>query len=165
MVFISITNIMSYNLINLILTTNKLTRPNHVDWKRNLDIVLTPKEQKWITQELAHSTPNEHSTQEEKENNHNWQRADQKTKCTILRSLDIVLQHQHMSMPTTCNILISFHEMFSDKGRLARQDALWILRFQKELSLKVIWFIWSNSLMKWRFLKLKLMGKPRLTWF
>ena len=53
---------MSYNLINLILTTNKLTRPNYVDWKRNLDIVLTSKELKWVTQELAPSPPNEHST-------------------------------------------------------------------------------------------------------
>ena len=52
---------MSYNLINLILTTNKLTRPNYVDWKRNLDIVLTSKELKCVTQELAPSPPNEHS--------------------------------------------------------------------------------------------------------
>ena len=37
--FIFVSNIMSYNLINL--TTNKLSRLNYVDWKRNLDIVLT----------------------------------------------------------------------------------------------------------------------------
>ena len=47
--FIYITNIMSYNLINLILTTNKLIEPNYVDWKRNLEIVLTLEELKWAT--------------------------------------------------------------------------------------------------------------------
>lgn len=34
-----VTIIMSYNLIKLILTNNKLTEPNYVDWKRNLAIV------------------------------------------------------------------------------------------------------------------------------
>ena len=31
---------MSYNLISFILTNNKLTKPNYVEWKRKLDIVL-----------------------------------------------------------------------------------------------------------------------------
>ena len=68
--FIYITNIMSYNLINLILTTNKLIEPNYVDWKRNLEIVLTLEELKWATYEIAPFTPNEHSTQKENENYH-----------------------------------------------------------------------------------------------
>ena len=88
---------MSYNPINLILTINKLTGPNHVDWKRNMDIVLTSEELMWVTQEIAPSTPSEHSTQEERGNYHSWQRTDQKTKYIILRSLDNVLQYQHLS--------------------------------------------------------------------
>ena len=40
---------MSYNPINLILTTNKLSGPNYMDWKRNLDRVLTLEELKWVT--------------------------------------------------------------------------------------------------------------------
>lgn len=32
---------MSFNPIAIILNQNKLTRPNYVDWKRNMDIVLT----------------------------------------------------------------------------------------------------------------------------
>ena len=58
--FIYIKDIMAYNLIDLILTT--MTRPNYVDWKRNLDIILTSDEVKWVTQEIAPSTPNEYST-------------------------------------------------------------------------------------------------------
>ena len=57
---------MSYKLIygfyfyNLILSTNKLTRSNYVDWKINLYIVLTSEELKWATQELTPSPLNEH---------------------------------------------------------------------------------------------------------
>ena len=51
---------MSYNPINLFLPISKLTIPNYVDWKYNLDIILTLKKQKWVTQEFAPSTPNEH---------------------------------------------------------------------------------------------------------
>ena len=57
---------MSYKLIygfyfyNLILSTNKLTRSNYVDWKINLYIVLTSEELKWATQELTPSHLNEH---------------------------------------------------------------------------------------------------------
>ena len=59
--FIFYTTIMSYNPINLILISNKLIRPNYVDWKRNVDITLTLEKLKWVTQEFASNTPNEHS--------------------------------------------------------------------------------------------------------
>ena len=48
----------------------------------------------------------------------------QKTKCIILRSLDDVLQHQHVSMPTIYDILASLNEMFGGKGRPTRQATL-----------------------------------------
>ena len=46
-----------------------------MDWKRNLDIVLTSEELKRVTQEITPSTLNEHLTQEEKDNYHSLQRA------------------------------------------------------------------------------------------
>ena len=46
LVYFSIIEIMSYNPINLILTTNKLIEANYVDWKRNMDIIFTLKELK-----------------------------------------------------------------------------------------------------------------------
>ena len=70
--FIAIIDIISYNLINLILITNNLIGPNYVNWKRNSDIVLTSEKIKWVIQEISLSTPNEHSTQEEKDNYHSW---------------------------------------------------------------------------------------------
>ena len=46
MFLIFLTDIMLYNPLNLILTTNKLTSPNFLDWQRNLDIVHTLEELK-----------------------------------------------------------------------------------------------------------------------
>ena len=126
---------MSYNPINLILTTNKLIRPNYVDQKRNLDIVLTSEELKWVTSEIAPCTPNEHSTQEKRDNYHSQQRADKKTKCIILESLDKRLQHQKVSMLTSYDIFVSLHEMFGGKGRPAKQATLKAIMDAKMLEL------------------------------
>ena len=52
---------MSHNPISLILTINKSTGTSYVDWKRNLDIVLTLT-LKRVAQEIAPFTPNEHLT-------------------------------------------------------------------------------------------------------
>ena len=68
----SVIDTMSYNLITLIPTTNKLTKPSYIDWKRNLDIVLTSDELTWVTQELALSPLNEHSNREETDTYHSW---------------------------------------------------------------------------------------------
>ncbi|RVW64395.1 hypothetical protein CK203_062529 [Vitis vinifera] len=82
-----------------------------MDWKRNLDVALTIEELKWVTQE-------------EMDNYHSWQREDQKTKCIIFESLDNVLQHQHVSMPTTHDILVNLHEMLGGKSRPIKQATL-----------------------------------------
>ena len=38
----------SFRPLIAILNQNELTRPNYVDWKRNLDIVLIAKEHKYV---------------------------------------------------------------------------------------------------------------------
>ena len=57
---------MSYNPITIILTNKKLIGHNYIDWKRNLDIVFTTKQLKWVTYEVVSPIPNVFSTQEEK---------------------------------------------------------------------------------------------------
>ena len=42
---------MLFNPLEIILNQNKLTRPNYVDWKRNLDIVLTVEAYKYVLTE------------------------------------------------------------------------------------------------------------------
>lgn len=63
---------MSYNPINVNLTTFKLIKRNYVDWKRHLSIALTSNELTCVIQDFAPSTPNEHSMQEERDTYHNW---------------------------------------------------------------------------------------------
>ena len=57
---------MTYNPITLILMDNKLTKPTYVDWKRNMDMVLTTKHLKWAAKELTPLIPNEFFMQEKK---------------------------------------------------------------------------------------------------
>lgn len=38
----------SFNPLSIILNKNKLTEPNYIDWKMNLNIVLTAKEYKFV---------------------------------------------------------------------------------------------------------------------
>ena len=45
----------SFSPLVAILNQNKLTGSNYVDWKRNLDIVLTVEEHKYV---LSHPCPN-----------------------------------------------------------------------------------------------------------
>jgi hypothetical protein len=57
---------MSLNPLSTILSSNKLEGDNYVDWKRNLDIVLTIDKHKWVLT-TPYPQTNEDSTQEEKD--------------------------------------------------------------------------------------------------
>ena len=43
----------SFNPLSLILKENKLTGPNYIDWKRNLNLVLTTKEYKFVLTDMC----------------------------------------------------------------------------------------------------------------
>ena len=47
----------SFSPLDTILYQNKLTGSNYVDWKRNLDIVLTTKEHKFVLNQLCPNFP------------------------------------------------------------------------------------------------------------
>ena len=55
----------SFNPLSVILKENKLTRPNYIDWKRNLSLVLTTEGYKYILADLFPTTPNSKSSKEE----------------------------------------------------------------------------------------------------
>ncbi|XP_057493154.1 uncharacterized protein LOC130778643 [Actinidia eriantha] len=46
------------------------------------------------------------------------------TRCYILASINVVLQQQHLSMPTTRDMMLNLKEMFGEQGRSARQDVM-----------------------------------------
>ena len=56
----------SFSPLVTILNQNKLTRSNYIDWKRNLDIVLTAKEHKYVLTQPCPSFPSLDALPEEK---------------------------------------------------------------------------------------------------
>ena len=57
----------SFSPLVTILNQNKLTRFNYVDWKRNLDIVLTAAEHKYVLTQPCPSFPSLDAPLEEKQ--------------------------------------------------------------------------------------------------
>ena len=82
---------MSFNPLAIILKENKLTGPNYIDWKRNMDIVLTAESYKFVLTEACPDTPDGDSTPEEIEYHKKWVKADEMARCYILASMSNVL--------------------------------------------------------------------------
>ena len=60
-------NMATFSPLVTILNQNKLTRSNYVDWKRNLDIVLTTEEHKYVLTKPCPSFPSLDAPPEEKQ--------------------------------------------------------------------------------------------------
>ena len=94
----------SFNPLTSIPNQNKLKGPNYVDWKHNLDIVLTTEGFKFV---LVKECPVklDEPTDDEIKAYEKWVKAAEMARCYILASMENVLQHQHQSMTTAYNIL------------------------------------------------------------
>ena len=57
----------SFNPLSLILKENKLTGPNYIDWKINLNLVLTVEEYKFMLIDVCPSTLSSDSLKEDVE--------------------------------------------------------------------------------------------------
>ncbi|XP_042422622.1 uncharacterized protein LOC122010221, partial [Zingiber officinale] len=115
---------MSFNPLSIILQQNRLTGPNYIDWKRNLDIVLTAESYKYVLTEQCPDAPTGESTQEEIEYHRKWVKADEMARCYILASMSNVLQHQHQDLPTAYDIMNNLKELFGHQDRASRQEAM-----------------------------------------
>ena len=76
----------------MILTQNKLTGENYVDWKRNLDIVLTAENHKMVLTKPCPIEPIEESDKKDKEAYKTLMQSDEIAKCYIIASMNNVLQ-------------------------------------------------------------------------
>ena len=82
----------SFNPISVILKENKLVRTNYIDWKRNLNLVLTAEDCIFVlTEECPHAL-NSISELEEDAAYNKWCKADKIACCYILASISNVLQ-------------------------------------------------------------------------
>ncbi|KAG6492737.1 hypothetical protein ZIOFF_047702 [Zingiber officinale] len=115
---------MAFNPLVIILKENKLTGPNYIDWKSNLDIVLTAKEYKFVVLEVCPSMPDNDSSEEEIERHRKWVKADEMARCYILASMSNVLQHQHQTLPTAYDMMFNLKELFGHQNWAARQETM-----------------------------------------
>nr|XP_016510032.1 PREDICTED: uncharacterized protein LOC107827410 [Nicotiana tabacum] len=114
----------SFNPLTSILNQNKLEGPKYVDWKRNLDIVLTAERYKFVITEECPKKPDEDATYDHVMAYDKWVKADEMARCYILVSMANVLQHQHQSMGSAYDILENIKEMFGEQNRAAKQTAM-----------------------------------------
>ena len=114
----------SFNPLPIILKENKLIGPNYIDWKRNLNLVLTIEGYKFVLTELCPPTPDSNSSKEEVEAYQTWCKADEMARCYILSSMSNVLQHHHESMHTAYNIMLNLKEMFGEQNHADGQVAM-----------------------------------------
>ena len=114
----------SFNPLSFILKENKLTGPNYIDWKRNLNLVLTAEEYKFVVTDVCSAPPDSDSSKEEVEAYQSWRKADEMTRCYILASMSNILQHQHENMTTAYDMMMNLKEIFGEQNRAARQVAM-----------------------------------------
>ena len=89
----------SFNPLSVILKENKLTGPNYIDWKKNLNLVLTAEEYKFVLTDVFPLEPDSDSSKEEVDAYQTWRKTYEMARCYILASMSNVLQHQHEHMP------------------------------------------------------------------
>lgn len=106
--------------LQIILKENQLTGPNYVDWKRNLNIVLTVQDYKFVLNEPEPVLP---EPQETVGAHARWKKANDMAKCYIMDSISNVLQHQYEGFEKAAEIINGLKEMFSEHSRPAKTEA------------------------------------------
>ena len=114
----------SFSPLVTILNQNKLIGSNYVDLKRNLDIVLTVEEHKYVLTQPCPNFPSLDASLEEKQRYDCWHKSNEMAKCYILASISNVLQHQMQDVKLVSDIMLSLKEMFSEQDRSARQETM-----------------------------------------
>ncbi|KAH0698656.1 hypothetical protein KY284_012871 [Solanum tuberosum] len=113
----------SFTPLTSILNQNKLEGLNYVDWKRNLDIVLTAEGYKYVLVEECPEKP-ENAPDDQVSAYDKWVKADEMAKCYILASIANALQHQHQSMTSAFDMLESLKEIFREQNRASKQTSM-----------------------------------------
>ena len=114
----------SFSPLVTIFNQNKLTGSNYVDWKRNLDIVLTIEEHKYVHTKPCPSFPSLDAPSKEKQRYDHWQKSNEMAKFYILASISNILQHQIQDVELASDIMLNMKEMFGDQSRSTRQETM-----------------------------------------
>ena len=114
----------NFNPLSTILKDNKLTGPNFIDWKRNLNIVLTADNYKFVLTQPCPPEPEEGALERDVQAYSGWKKADEMTRCYMLASMSNILQHQHERMGMAYEMMMNLTDMFEDQNRSARMSAM-----------------------------------------
>ena len=83
----------SFNSLSAMLNQNNFNGQNYVDWKRNLDIVLTIEGYKFALTSSKPSEPIPNASKDDKDKYDKWVKANDMAKYYILASISNILQH------------------------------------------------------------------------
>ncbi|XP_012078997.1 uncharacterized protein LOC105639525 [Jatropha curcas] len=113
---------MSNNLcLRSILEANKLTRPNFIDWYRNVRIVLKQEKRLYVIDKNKPDIPTDDAIEEERNNFIRHTDDDGQATCVMLARMNYELQKQHENMDSRINIL-HLRELFDSQGRSERYE-------------------------------------------
>ena len=101
----------AFSPLATILTQTKLTGNNFIDWKRNLDIVLTAEDHAYVLTTLWLEEPAACATATARREFEKWKKLNEMARCYMLASMASVLQHQFQSNESTSAIMTSLKEM------------------------------------------------------
>ena len=114
----------AFSPLATILTQNKLIGNNYVEWKRNLDIVLTAEDHIYVLFTPCPPEPLANAAAAIKREFDKWKKSNGMARCYMLATMAGVLQHQFQSNDSAVSITDSLKGMFGDHGRPARQVAM-----------------------------------------
>ena len=106
---------MSFIPLAIILYQNKLIGPNYVDWKKNLDIVLTAEEYKYILTKERPNIPATNAPRLKIERYEKLVKDDDMACCYILTLMSSILQHYLKDYFSARYMILSLKEMFGEK--------------------------------------------------
>ena len=114
----------AFSPLATILTQNKLTKNNFIDWKRNLDIILTVKDHAYVITTPCHKEPTPGATTTARHEFEKWRKSNGMARCYMLASMAGVWQHQFQSNEFASAIMTNLKEMFGEHSRPIRQIAM-----------------------------------------
>ena len=110
----------AFSPLATILTQNKLTGNNFIEWKRNLDIVLTMKDHVYVLTTPCVEEPVSGAMATNRREFKKWKKSNGMARCYILAFMAGVLQHQFQSNESASAIMTSLKEIFGENGRPTR---------------------------------------------
>ena len=95
-----------------------------MNWKRNLNIVLTAEDHKYVLTQTCQDFSDSDTPFDERNRYDRWHKSNDMAKCYIMASISNVLQHQMHDITLASDIMLSLKEMFGIQGRSARQEIM-----------------------------------------